>query len=133
MTSAEEVLSTPNDNRADLAVRVDPIEMLQYVQALMVAPAMAAEGPANGLARRAGGESPIARAAQLRWTALNRAFDDERVDRWTSRRKDQIHLPVALIAAAGVARLTMTDDEVVFDIEALLDATLQFSEPAGNA
>lgn len=132
MRSSEEALSTPNDSRADLAVRVDPIEMLQYVQTLMVAPA-ADEGRATGLASRFGSESPVARAAQLRWNALNRAFGDERVDRWTSRRKDQIQVPVALIAAAGVARLTMTDDEVVFDIPALLDATLQFSEPVGNA
>lgn len=126
-------MSTPNDHRADLAVRVDPIEMVQYVQTLMVAPATAEEEGTTGLARRFGSASPVARAAQLRWTALNRAFGDERIDRWTRRRKDQIHLPVALIAAAGVARLTMTDDEVVFDIETLLDATLQFSEPAGNA
>ena len=127
----------PNDNRADLSVRVDPIEMLQYVQTLMTASGDDADRADDGAtappAGRFGSDSPVARAAQLRWNALNRAFGDERVDRWTSRRKDQIQLPVALIAAAGVARLTTADDEVVFDIPALLDATLQFSEPAGNA
>ena len=127
----------PNDNRADLSVRVDPIEMLQYVQTLMTASGDDADRADDGATAapegRFGSDSPVARAAQLRWNALNRAFGDERVDRWTSRRKDQIQLPVALIAAAGVARLTTADDEVVFDIPALLDATLQFSEPAGNA
>ena len=127
----------PNDNRADLSVRVDPIEMLQYVQTLMTASGDDADRADDGAtarpAGRFGSDSPVARAAQLRWNALNRAFGDERVDRWTSRRKDQIQLPVALIAAAGVARLTMTDDDVEFDIPALLDATLQFSEPVGNA
>jgi hypothetical protein len=32
-----------------------------------------------------------------------------------------------------VARLTTEGDEVVFDIPTLLDATLQFCEPAGHA
>ncbi len=124
----------PNDNRTDLAVRVDPIEMLQYVQTLMAArPKAADEGGVARSANRLADDSPVTRAAELRWTALNRAFGDERVDRWTGRRKDQIQLPVALIAAAGVAPLTMADDEVVFDIPALLDATLQFCEPAGTA
>lgn len=124
----------PNHHRTDLAVRVDPIEMLQYVQTLMVARAdTAVADGSDPLARGAPSDSPVTRAAQLRWTALNRAFGDARVDRWTSRRKDQIQLPVALIAAAGVAPLTMADEEVVFDIPALLDATLQFCEPVGNA
>ncbi len=124
----------PNHRRTDLAVRVDPIEMLQYVQTLMVARAdTAVADGSDALAHGAPSDSPVTRAAQLRWTALNRAFGDARVDRWTSRRKDQIQLPVALIAAAGVAPLTMADEEVVFDIPALLDATLQFCEPVGNA
>jgi hypothetical protein len=42
-------------------------------------------------------------------------------------------VPAALIAAAGVARLTMAEDEVVFDIPTLLDATLELCEPAGHA
>jgi hypothetical protein len=39
-----------------------------------------------------------------------------------------------LIAAAGVARLKMSEDEVVvFDIPTLLDATLEMCEPVGHA
>ncbi len=84
--------------------------------------------------RQWGGDTPVARAAQLRWTALNRAFGDARVSTWTTpRRRDQIHVPAALIAAAGVARLTVAADEIVFDIPTLLDATLQMCEPFGNA
>jgi hypothetical protein len=70
----------------------------------------------------------------LRWSALNRAFGDARVSSWTSpQRRDQIHVPAALIAAAGVAKLTIAEDEVVFDIPTLLDATLQLCEPVGHA
>lgn len=66
--------------------------------------------------------------------ALNRAFGDARVSSWTSSQKrNQIHVPAALIAAAGVARLTLAQDEVVFDIPTLLDATLELAEPAGHA
>ena len=84
--------------------------------------------------RQWGGDTPLARAAQLRWSALNRAFGDVRVSSWTTvQRRDQIHVPAALIAAAGVARLTLAADEVVFDIPTLLDATLQLCEPAGYA
>ena len=122
--------------RADLDLRVDPAEMLQYVYALMTGPRGAPDEAASLrlAARRWGDDSPVARAAQLRWGALNRAFGDERVGTWTgSGRADQIHVPAALIAAAGVARLTMSGDEVVFDIPALLDAPLQLCEPAGYA
>jgi len=56
------------------------------------------------------------------------------VSPWTTpQRRDQIHVPAALIAAAGVAKLTMAKDEVVFDIPTLLDATLQLCEPVGHA
>jgi hypothetical protein len=37
-----------------------------------------------------------------------------------------------LIAAAGVARLTVSEQEVVFDIPTLLDATLELCEPVGH-
>jgi hypothetical protein len=81
-----------------------------------------------------GGDTPVARAAQLRWSALNRAFADARLSTWTMHpKRDQIHVPAALIAAAGVARLTMTEQEVVFDIPTLLDATLELCEPVGHA
>jgi hypothetical protein len=84
--------------------------------------------------RQWGGDTPQARAAHLRWSALNRAFGDARVSSWTTpQRRDQIHVPAALIAAAGVAKLTIAEDEVVFDIPTLLDATLQLCEPVGHA
>jgi hypothetical protein len=115
-----------NDLQPYLSVRVEPNDMLQYVHNLMEAPAHA-EG-------RWGGDTPLARAAQLRWSALNRAFGDARVTPWmTAKRRDQIHVPAALIGAAGVARLTMAEDEIVFDIPTLLDATLQLCEPVGHA
>ncbi len=124
------------DVRADLAVRVDPAEMVQYVHALMTSPyGEPGSDKSFRLAQRQwGGDTPVARAAQLRWSALNRAFGDARVSTWTTpRRRDAIHVPAALIAAAGVARLTLAADEVVFDSPTLLDATLQLCEPVGHA
>ena len=38
-----------------------------------------------------------------------------------------------LVAAAGVARLVIDNERAVFDIPALLDATLEFQPPAGQA
>jgi hypothetical protein len=115
-----------SDDAPDMSVRVDPNDMVQYVHSLLTAPRTAREQPDL--------ETPVARAAQLRWGALNRAFGDVRLHTWMPpRKRDQIHVPAALIAAAGVARLTMQGDEVVFDIATLLDATLQFCEPAGHA
>lgn len=124
------------DPQTNLAVRVDPNDMVRYVQNLMTNPRGATE-PATiaSLAQRQwGGDTPLARAAQLRWSALNRAFGDARLGTWTLQpKRDQIHVPAALIAAAGVARLTMAEHEVVFDIPTLLDATLELCEPVGNA
>jgi hypothetical protein len=126
---------TTNELQPYLTVRVDPAEMVQYVHTLMTA-SSSQPGANNSIAlaqRQWGGDTPLARAAQLRWSALNRAFGDSRVSTWTSpRRRDQIHVPAALIAAAGVARLTVAEDEVVFDIPTLLDATLQLCEPVGH-
>jgi len=117
-----------------LTARVDPVEMVRYVQDLMTIPPGVAADPSVAVARRQWGDTPLARAAQLRWSALNRAFRDSRVSPWTgTQRRDQIHVPAALIAAAGVAKLTMAEDEVVFDIPTLLDATLEMCEPAGHA
>jgi hypothetical protein len=125
-----------SDPHLNLTVRVDPNEMVRYVQNLMTLPYNAA-APETSMAlahRQWGGDTPLARAAQLRWSALNRAFGDARVSTWTTYpRRDQIHVPAALIAAAGVARLTMAKEEVVFDIPTLLDATLELCEPAGHA
>jgi hypothetical protein len=125
-----------NDPVPNLTVRVDPNEMVEYVQELMTTlNGAAAPNTSMLLAHRQwGGDTPLARAAQLRWSALNRAFGDARVSTWTMHpKRDQIHVPAALIAAAGVARLTMAEQEVVFDIPTLLDATLELCEPVGHA
>jgi hypothetical protein len=125
-----------NETQPNLTVRVDPNEMVQYVQNLMTTP-QSATAPETTMAlaqAQWGGDTPKARAAQLRWSALNRAFGDARVSTWTTHpKRDQIHVPAALIAAAGVARLTVTEKEVVFDIPTLLDATLELCEPVGHA
>ncbi len=115
-----------SDRAPDMSIRVDPNDMVQYVHSLLTAPRTARDQPDL--------ETPVARAAELRWGALNRAFGDVRLHTWMPpRQRDQVHVPAALIAAAGVARLTTEGDEVVFDIPTLLDATLQFCEPAGHA
>jgi len=124
-----------HDHQPSLAARVDPNEMVRYVHDLMMMPPSPTGDASMAVARRQWGDNTaLARAAQLRWSALNRAFADARVTPWTSpQRRDQIHVPAALIAAAGVAKLTMAEDEVVFDIPTLLDATLQLCEPVGHA
>jgi len=114
-----------DDLQPYLSMRVEPNDMVQYVRNLMTEPL---------LAKRQWGDTPLARAAQLRWSALNRAFGDARVSTWaTLQKRNQIHVPAALIGAAGVAKLTVAEDQVVFDIPTLLDATLQLCEPAGHA
>ncbi len=121
---------------AHLGVRVDPDEMLRYVVDVISTPPGAGAADTSILVARRqwGGDTAVARAAHLRWSALNRAFGDARVSTWTTpQRRDQIHVPAALIAAAGVARLTLAEDQVVFDIPTLLDATLELCEPAGHA
>jgi hypothetical protein len=124
-----------HDLQPYMTLRVDPDEMVQYVHNLMTMPRTGAADTSLTLAQlQWGGDTPQARAAQLRWSALNRAFGDARVNSWTSAQKrNQLHVPAALVAAAGVARLTFDADEVVFDIPTLLDATLQLCEPAGHA
>lgn len=124
-----------SDLQPYLTVRVDPQDMVQYVHHLMTKPRGRATDTSRALAQAQwGGDTALARAAQLRWSALNRAFGDARVSTWTTpQRADQIHVPAALIAAAGVARLKMAEDEVVFDIPTLLDATLELCEAAGHA
>jgi hypothetical protein len=125
-----------NELNSTLLVRIEPKDMVRYVQNLMITPRTSSGAdPSMAIAQRQwGGDTPLARAAQLRWSALNRAFGDERVSTWTTpQRRDQIHVPAALIAAAGVAKLKVSDDEVVFDIPTLLDATLELCEPVGNA
>src|SRR6266478_987394 len=117
-----------NDPHPNLTVRVDPNEMVQYVQNLMTTPhsANAPETPMALAHRQWGGDTPLARAAPLRCGALNRAFGDARVSTWTTHPKhDQIHVPAARSAAAGVARLSVSAQEVVVEIPTLLDATLE--------
>ena len=125
-----------SDPQPYMTVRVDPNDMVQYVHSLMTLPqgGAAADSSMTLAQLQWGGDTPQARAAQLRWGALNRAFGDARVSTWTNARvRNQIHVPAALIAAAGVARLTVAADQVVFDIPTLLDATLQLCEPVGHA
>jgi len=70
----------------------------------------------------------------LRWGALNLAFKDKRLETWTVMRdRERIQVPASLVAAAGVAPLVIDDEQAVFDIPALLDATLGFQPPAGRA
>jgi hypothetical protein len=121
---------------SSLAVRVEPNDMVRYVHDLMTTPrgAATAQTPIAIAERQWGADTALARAAELRWSALNRAIGDARITPWTTlKRRDQIQVPAALIAAAGVAKLTMAEDEVVFDIPTLLDATLQLCEAAGHA
>jgi hypothetical protein len=110
--------------------------MVKYIQELMTLPhAEIAAGSAMTLAQRQwGGDTPLARAALLRWGALNLAFQDKRLETWTvARERDRIQVPAALVAAAGIAPLVMDNERAVFDIPALLDATLEFQPPAGQA
>src|SRR5260221_14365726 len=96
-----------NDPHPNLTVRVDPNELVQYVQNLMATPdnATAPETTMALAHRQWGGDTPLARAAQLRWGALNLAFDSARVCAWTTQPKTyQIDVPSALIAAPVVAR-----------------------------
>ncbi len=119
-----------------LDLHVPPDEMVKYIQELMTLPqAQIAAGSAMTLAHRQwGGDTPLARAALLRWGALNLAFQDKRLETWTvARERDRIQVPAALVAAAGIARLVMDNERAVFDIPALLDATLEFQPPAGQA
>ena len=119
-----------------LTLHVPPDEMVRYIQELMTLPQdEIAAGSAMTLAHRQwGGDTPLARAALIRWGALTLAFQDKRLETWTvARERDRIQVPAALVAAAGVAPLIMDNERAVFDIPALLDATLQFQPPAGRA
>src|SRR6202041_3628981 len=118
-----------------LTLHVPPDEMVKYIQDLMTLPhGEIAAGSALALAlaqRHWGGDTPMARAALLRWGALNLAFQDKRLETWTvTRERDRIQVPAALVAAAGIAPLVLDNERAVFDIPALLDATLDFQPPA---
>jgi hypothetical protein len=119
-----------------LDLHVPPEEMVRYIQDLMTLPQdEIAAGSALTLAQKQwGGDTPMARAALLRWGALNLAFQDKRLETWTvAREHDRIQVPAALVAAAGIAPLVMDNERAVFDIPALLDATLEFQPAAGQA
>jgi hypothetical protein len=120
----------------DWNLHVPPDEMVKYIQELMTLPQgeIAASSAMNLAHRQWGGDTPLARAALLRWGALNLAFQDKRLETWTvARERDRIQVPAALVAAAGVAPLLIDNERAVFDIPALLDATLEFQPPAGRA
>jgi hypothetical protein len=119
-----------------LQLHVPPDEMVKYIQDLMKLPHddIAADTALTLAQRQWGGDTPLARAALLRWGALNLAFQDKRLETWTvTREHDRIQVPAALVAAAGIAPLLIANDRVVFDISALLDATLEFQPAAGQA
>jgi hypothetical protein len=121
---------------AYLNLHVPPHEMVKYIQDLMTLPhgEIAASSALMLAQRQWGSDSPLARAALLRWGALNLAFQDKRLESWTAaRERDRIRVPAALVAAAGIAPLLLDDERAVFDIAALLDATLEFQPPAGQA
>ena len=102
---------------------------------LMTAPRRAAADTSIAIAQRQWGDTPLGarRAVALErpesgfWRCPDQSRGPPR------ERRDQIHVPAALIAAAGVAKLTMAEDEVVFDIPTLLDATLELCEAVGHA
>ena len=124
------------DTSAYLRLHVPPEEMVKYIQDLMTLPhgEIAASSAMTLAQRHWGGDTPLARAALVRWGALNLAFQDKRLETWTGTRElDRIQVPAALVAAAGVARLVIDNERAVFDITALLDATLEFQPPAGQA
>ena len=82
--------------------------MVKYIQDLMTLPhgEIAASSAMTLAQRQWGGDTPLARAALLRWGALNLAFQDKRLETWTvTRDRDRIQVPAALVAAAGVAPL----------------------------
>ena len=119
-----------------MSLHVPPEEMVKYIQDLMTLPhADIQPTSAMTLAQKQwGGDTPLARAALLRWGALNLAFKDKRLDTWTFMRdQERIQVPASLVAAAGVAPLIIDEERAVFDIPALLDATLGFQPPAGRA
>ncbi len=62
-----------------LTLHVPPDEMVKYIQDLMTLPhGEIAAGSAMALAQRHwGGDTPLARAALLRWGALNLAFQGQ--------------------------------------------------------
>src|SRR5258705_11803621 len=110
-----------------LDLHVPPDEMVKYIQDLMTLPhGEIAASSAMALAQRHwGGDTPLARAALLRWGGLNLAFQDKRLETWTvTREHDRIQVPAALGAAAGIAPVVIDNEETGFEIPGAADATL---------
>jgi hypothetical protein len=121
---------------ATVCPSVPPMEMLAYIHALMSVPKQDLKPDAAlRLAQRTWiGQGDIAEAAHLRWGALNVAFNDKRLKTWTMRAAgDRMQISAALVAAAGVAPLSVDGNRPAFDIPSLLDATLELAPVAGNA
>jgi hypothetical protein len=115
---------------------VPPMEMLAYIHALMSLPkAELKADTALVLAQRQWGQqTDVAQSAMLRWSALNLAFQDKRLETWTVRQpNDHVQVSAALVAAAGIAPLEIQGESAAFDIPSLLDATLQLAPAAGHA
>ena len=96
-------MSVMTETAPYLGLHVPPDEMVKYIQALMTL-------PHDEIAARS-----AMTLARRHWggdTPLARA---------------------ALLAAAGIAPLVIDNERAVFDIPALLDATLEFQPPAGQA
>jgi hypothetical protein len=68
------------DSAPYLNRHVPPDEMVKYIQDLMTLPhgEIAASSAMTLAQRHWGGDTPLARAALLRWGALNLAFQDPR-------------------------------------------------------
>jgi hypothetical protein len=123
-------------SKATKTTTVPPMEMLAYIHALMNLPkADLKPESAEVLAQRQwAGQAELAQAAILRWSALNNAFQDKRLETWTVRQpNDHVQVSAALVAAAGIAELEVEGDSANFDIPSLLDATLELAPVAGQA
>ena len=85
-----------NAPQPNLTVRVDPNEMVQYVHDLMTAP-HSATAPETTMAlahRQWGGDTPLARAAQLRWSdATERAGSPREVAEAVSKELEAAAAP----------------------------------------
>src|SRR6202171_466267 len=93
-----------------LNLHVPPDEMVKYIQDLMTLPhgEIAASSAMTLAQRQWGGDTPLARAALLRWGALNLAFQDKRLETWTvMRERDRIQVPAALVGGAGGGRVVV--------------------------
>src|SRR5258706_7963021 len=122
-------MTTMTETAPYLDLHVPPDEMVKYIQDLMTLPhGEIAASSAMALAQRHwGGDTPLARAALLRWGALNLAFQDKRLETWTvTREHDRIQVPAALVAAAGVPPLVFVKQRAGFRKPPLFGAPLGF-------